>query len=71
MDVVSLFAGIGGFDLGFDHAGFRIVAHVEKDANCRKLLAAKWPNAMAFDDVCTVGKHNLPPCAATSASGWL
>ena len=62
MDVVSLFAGIGGFDLGFDHAGFRIVAHVEKDANCRKLLASKWPNAMAFDDVCTVGKHNLPEC---------
>jgi DNA (cytosine-5)-methyltransferase 1 len=62
MRVVSLFAGIGGFDLGFQRAGFEIVAHVEKDANCRKLLAAKWPDAVALDDVCTTGKHNLPAC---------
>lgn len=60
--VVSLFAGIGGFDLGFDHAGFRIVGHVEKDANCRKLLGEKWPDAVCLDDVCTAGAHNLPPC---------
>ncbi len=62
MKVVSLFAGIGGFDLGFMRAGFEIVAHVEKDANCRKLLAAKWPEAIALDDVCTSGAHNLPAC---------
>lgn len=60
--VVSLFAGIGGFDLAFDQAGFEIVAHVEKDANCRKLLASKWPNVIALDDVRTAGKHNLPDC---------
>ena len=60
--VVSLFAGIGGFDLGFERAGFRIAAHVEKDANCRKLLAAKWTDAVALEDVCTAGTHNLPPC---------
>jgi DNA (cytosine-5)-methyltransferase 1 len=60
--VVSLFAGIGGFDLGFNRAGFEIVAHVEKDANCRKLLAARWPDAVALDDVCTAGAHNLPAC---------
>jgi len=60
--VVSLFAGIGGFDLGFERAGFQIVAHVEKDENCRKLLASKWPEAVTLDDVCTAGPHNLPPC---------
>ena len=60
--VVSLFAGIGGFDLGFQRAGFRIAAHVEKDDNCLKLLSAKWPDAVALDDVCTAGAHNLPPC---------
>lgn len=62
MRVVSLFAGIGGFDLGFSRAGFQIVAHVEKDANCCKLLASKWPGAVALDDVCMAGAHNLPPC---------
>lgn len=62
MKVVSLFAGIGGFDLGFERAGFEIVAHVEKDDNCRKLLAARWPTAVALDDVCQAGAHNLPAC---------
>jgi hypothetical protein len=52
--VVSLFAGVGGFDLGFERVGFEIVAHVEKDANCRKLLAAKFPDAEVFEDVCDV-----------------
>jgi DNA (cytosine-5)-methyltransferase 1 len=60
--VVDLFSGIGGFSLGFERAGFRIVAHVEKDANCRKLLAAKWPDAVLLDDARTAGKHNLPEC---------
>ncbi len=60
--VISLFAGVGGFDLGFERAGFQIVAHVEKDAKCRELLKAKWPDAVALDDVCTAGKHNLPEC---------
>ena len=60
--VVSLFAGIGGFDLGFERAGFTVVAQVEKDKRCRELLAAKWPDAAILDDVCTAGAHNLPAC---------
>ena len=58
----SLFAGIGGFDVGFERAGFAVVAQVEKDKNCRKLLEAKWPDAVILDDVCTAGAHNLPAC---------
>lgn len=60
--LVSLFAGIGGFDLGFERAGFNILAHVEKDEKCRKLLAARWPDAVSLDDVCTAGAQNLPAC---------
>jgi site-specific DNA-cytosine methylase len=60
--VISLFAGVGGFDLGFERAGFQIVAHVEKDEKCRELLRSKWPDAISLDDVCTAGKHNLPEC---------
>lgn len=60
--VVSLFAGIGGFDLGFTQAGMKVVAHVEKDPHCRKLLSAKWPDSVVLDDARTAGKHNLPPC---------
>ena len=62
MNIVSLFAGIGGFDLGFERAGHKTVAVVEQDKNCLKLLAAKFPAAKQFNDVRTVGAHNLPPC---------
>ena len=57
----SLFAGAGGFDLGFERAGMRALWNVEIDKNCRKLLAARFPHAAQFDDVRTVGKHNLAP----------
>ena len=62
MRVVSLFAGIGGFDLAFSRCGMRTVAVVECDKNCRKLLNRHFPDALQFDDVRTVGKHNLPEC---------
>ena len=47
--VVSLFAGIGGFDLGFARAGCRTVATVEIDKNCRRLLSARWPDAVHLE----------------------
>lgn len=62
MKMISLFAGIGGFDLGFSRCGFDVVAHVEIDANCRKLLKSYWPGAISHDDVRSAGKSNLPPC---------
>ena len=36
--VVSLFAGIGGFDLAFERAGAEVVACVEIDKNCFAVL---------------------------------
>lgn len=60
--VVSLFAGIGGFDEGFRRAGMQTIAAVEIDPNCRKLLASRFPKAQLFDDIRQVGKHNLPTC---------
>jgi len=69
MNVVSALAGIGGFDLAATQAGHHVVAHIERDAPCRKLLAAKFPEAVALDDVCTAGAHNLPPCDVL-CGGW-
>jgi len=62
MRVISLFAGIGGFDAGFAKSGMRTVAVVERDKNCLKLLKSRFPDAVQFDDVRSVGKHNLPEC---------
>ena len=74
----SLFAGIGGFDLGFERAGIRTVWQVEIDPYCRRVLEKHFPNAQRFTDIRECGSHNLPtvdilsggfPCQDISNAG--
>lgn len=80
----SLFSGIGGFELGAEWAfnkenvPNRTLWQVEQDKFCQSILKKHWPNAQIFDDVRTVGAHNLPkvdilmggfPCQDISVAG--
>jgi len=78
MKFISLFAGIGGLDLGLERAGMECVAQVEIDDFCQKVLTKHWANVPKFKDVRDVGKHNLPtaelicggfPCQDVSLAG--
>jgi len=55
----SLFAGIGGFDLGFERAGMEPIWQVEINDYAQKVLAKHWPKVHREADIKTVGKHNL------------
>ena len=58
--VLSLFAGIGGFDLGLERTGgFRTVAFVEKDKACQRVLAKHWEGVPIYEDVSTFSGDQL------------
>lgn len=48
----SLFAGIGGFDLGFERAGMQCKWQVEIDQFCQAVLEHHWPDVPKHRDIC-------------------
>jgi DNA (cytosine-5)-methyltransferase 1 len=60
----SLFAGIGGFDLGFERAGLTCQWQVEIDPFCQRVLAKHWPKVKRYGDIRSV--HAAGLCGAGS-----
>ena len=55
----SLFAGIGGFDLGFERCGMQCKWQVEIDDYATKILERHWPDVHRQRDIKQCGRHNL------------
>lgn len=51
MRVLSLFSGIGGFDLGFQRAGMTVIGMCEIDPHAQKILQRQFPDATLHTDV--------------------
>src|SRR3990167_8646252 len=52
----SLFAGVGGFDLGLERAGMVCRWQAERDPYCLAVLQRRFPNVRRFSDVRKVVK---------------
>ena len=80
-EVASLFAGVGGIDLGFKNAGFKTVYANEYDEYAIETFKLNFPNVTHIDerDIHDVKVNELPdfdiliagfPCQAFSIAGY-
>ena len=56
---VSLFAGVGGFDLALERAGVKVVASVEIDKKAQEVLKKHFPDSTIFGDITGVTGEQL------------
>ena len=74
----SLFAGIGGFDLGLERAGLCGIWQVENDQHCLEVLTARWPQVDRWPDILNMNPADFEcpdvicfgsPCQDLSVAG--
>jgi len=71
MKVLSLFSGVGGFDLGLERAGMETVFQCEWDKHATKILEKHWPNVPRWTDVSTLtGEHILSHAPVIDVVAW-
>jgi DNA (cytosine-5)-methyltransferase 1 len=75
---LSLFSGIGGFDLAVERCGIETVAFCENDKHCQQVLGRHWPGVPIIDDVREIDGKNFEridiitggfPCQDVSVAG--
>jgi DNA (cytosine-5)-methyltransferase 1 len=66
---VSLFAGIGGFDLALERQGVKVVASVEIDKKAQDVLRKHFPYSTIFGDISGVTGEQLRAAGFEPANG--
>ena len=78
MKVLSLFSGIGGFDLAFRNLGHEIIGACEIDDHARCVYGRHFPGVKIYEDATKIRPEELPdfdiicagfPCQAFSIAG--
>jgi DNA (cytosine-5)-methyltransferase 1 len=78
LTVGGLFSGIGGWELGLERAGLRVMWHCEADPFAQGVLARWFPGDPVYDDVCGLRGDDVEPvdvlcggfpCQAVSHNG--
>jgi DNA (cytosine-5)-methyltransferase 1 len=78
LTVGSLFSGIGGFDLGLERAGMKVIWQSEIDAFACKVLKKHWPDVPNLGDINKIDWTNIErpdvicggyPCQPFSQAG--
>jgi DNA (cytosine-5)-methyltransferase 1 len=71
MKVLSLFSGVGGFDLGLEAAGMETVFQCEWDKHATSILERHWPDVPRWGDITTLtGKHILEHAPVIDVVAW-
>ncbi|MDR1180080.1 MAG: DNA (cytosine-5-)-methyltransferase [Spirochaetales bacterium] len=58
--VASFFSGIGGFDLGLERAGMKVVFQCEINEFCKKVLKKHWPQVPLKSDILELKSGDIP-----------
>lgn len=69
LTVGSLFSGIGGFDLGLERAGMRVLWQCESCEFCRAVLERHWPDVPCHPDARELAGADVAPVDVLCA-GW-
>ena len=59
MKVLSLFSGVGGFDLGLEAAGMQTIYQCEWDKHATNILNRHWPHVPKWGDITTLTAQEI------------